>query len=186
MAIRAPGVTHAISDTGPLISIFQSDSFDLVTSLLPVIHLPSACVDELIRHGWHEWLESGDSRIEVHNLSEIEQQIAWTIARSIALHPASQDVAAANHLGEAQSMVLASRPEFVNDVLLLDELAARAVAEEIGLTLAGFAGILLVAVQERLLTADELRERLETCRRQGTHYSKTFIEQVYKMARRES
>jgi len=88
-----------------------------------------------------------------------------------------------NHVGEAQAMVLAARPEFANDVLLLDELAARAVAEEFGLTLSGFAGVLLVAVQEGWLTADELKKRLETCRRQGTHYSEAFIEQVYLAAR---
>lgn len=80
-------------------------------------------------------------------------------------------------------MALAIHPEFVNDVILLDELAARAVADEMGLTLSGFAGVLLVAVQEGLLTADELKERLETCRRQGTHYSVLFIEQVYLAAK---
>ena len=54
MTIRQPGVTHAISDTGPLISIFQSNSLDLVTTLLPAIHIPIACEEELIRHGWGE------------------------------------------------------------------------------------------------------------------------------------
>ena len=70
-------------------------------------------------------------------------------------------------------------------MLLLDELAARAVAEEIGLTLSGFAGVLLVAVQEGVLTADELKERLATCQRQGTHYSAAFIEKVYLAAKGE-
>lgn len=179
MAIREPGVTHAISDTGPLISIFQSDSLDLIITLLPVIHISPACVDELIRHGWKESLQSAASHVESHFLTQDEEETAWTIARQIASHPLSRDALPANHLGEAQAIAMAARPEFVNDVLLLDELAARAVAEEIGLTLSGFAGVLLAAVQEELLTADELKERLETCRRQGTHYSEAFIEQVY-------
>jgi predicted nucleic acid-binding protein len=46
-------------------------------------------------------------------------------------------------------------------VLLLDELAARVMAEETGLKPLGFTDVLLVAVQEELLTADELEERLE-------------------------
>ena len=183
MAIREPGTTHAISDTGPLISVFQSDSLDLVTALLPVIHIPSACVDELVRHGWGKLLRSASSRIKTHHLAEEEKDTAWTIAQAIALHPLSRDPVIDNHLGEAQAMALAIRPEFVNDVILLDELAARAVADEMGLTLSGFAGVLLVAVQEGLLTADELKERLETCRRQGTHYSVLFIEQVYLAAK---
>ena len=183
MAIREPGMTHAISDTGPLISVFQSDSLDLVTTLLPVIHIPSACVDELVRHGWGKSLRSAGPQIKTHYLTRAEKEMAWTIAQAIALHPLSRDPVPDNHLGEAQAMVLIARPEFVNDVLLLDELAARAVAEEIGLTLSGFAGVLLVAVQEGLLTADELKERLETCRRQGTHYSEAFVRQVYLAAK---
>jgi predicted nucleic acid-binding protein len=183
MAIREQGVTYAISDTGPLISIFQSDSLDLVTTLLPVIHISPKCVEELAQHGWGKSLQSAGSRIESHFLTQAEEEMAWTIARQTAFHPLSRDPVADNHLGEAQAMALAARPEFVNDVLLLDELAARAVAEEMGLTLSGFAGVLLVAVQEGLLTADELKKRLDTCRQQGTHYSEAFIEQVYLAAK---
>jgi len=183
MAIREPGATHAISDTGPLISVFQSDSLELVTTLLPVIHIPLACEDELITHGWEEALQSAGSRIEHHVLIQAEEEMAEAIARQIASHPLSRDPVPDNHLGEAQAMVLAARPEFINDVLLLDELAARAVAEDLGLTLSGFAGVLLVAVQEGLLTADELKRRLEICRQQGTHYSEALIEQVYLVAK---
>jgi predicted nucleic acid-binding protein len=110
--------------------------------------------------------------------------MAQTIARQIAFHPLSRDPLAENHLGEAQAMALAARPEFVNDVLLLDELAARKVAQEMGLILSGFAGVLLVAVQEGLLAANELKEWLDVCRQQGTHYSEAFIEQVYLAAKR--
>lgn len=183
MAIKESGVTHAISDTGPLISVFQSDSLELVTTLLPRIHIPRACVDELIRHGWSESFRSAASWIETHTLTETEAEMAQMIARQIAFHPLSRDPVPDNHLGEAEAMVLAARPEFANDVLLLDELAARAVAEELGLTLSGFAGVLLVAVQEGLLTAEELKKRLETCQRQGTRYSDAFIEQIYLAAK---
>ena len=43
----------------------------------------------------------------------------------------------------------------------MDELAARAGAREMGLTLSGFAGVLLVVVQEELLTAGEKMDILE-------------------------
>jgi len=183
MSIRKPGVTHAISDTGPLISIFQSDSLQVVTSLLARIHIPAACVDELIRHGWEASLRSAGSGIESHFLTQAEEEVAWAIAGQIASHPLSRNSVPDRHLGEAQAMVLAARPEYVNDVLLLDELAARAVAEEIGLPLSGFAGVLLVAVQEGLLTADGLRDRLKICQSQGTRYSEAFIERIYLAAK---
>lgn len=41
-------------------------------------------------------------------------------------------------------MALVQRPEFGGGVLLLDELAARAVATELNLTMSGFAGVLLL------------------------------------------
>ena len=183
MAIREPGSTQAISDTGPLISIFQSNSLDVVTTLLPVIHIPQACADELAKHGWKEALQLSNSRIQIHALSDKEKEAAWSIAQRIAAHAMSGDPEPAHHLGEAQAIVLATRPEYASDVLLIDELAARAVAQDIGLALSGFPGVLLVAAQEGLLSAEEVKERLETCRRQGTHYSKALIKQVYSAAK---
>jgi len=46
-----------------------------------------------------------------------QKEMARTIARQIAFHPLSRDPVVDNHLGEAQAMALATRPEFVNDVL---------------------------------------------------------------------
>lgn len=89
---------------------------------------------------------------------------------------------AAHHLGEAQAIVLARRAAYRNDLLLLDELAARAVAQHQGVKLSGFPGVLLLAVQGGLISADELKARLERCRAQGTHYGVRFIHQVYELA----
>jgi len=89
-----------------------------------------------------------------------------------------------HHLGEAQAIVLALRPEHQNDLLLLDELAARAIAKKSRAKISGFPGVLLLAVQGGLIPAEELQARLEDCRRKGTHYGKPFISQVYEMAKR--
>ncbi len=88
-----------------------------------------------------------------------------------------------NHLGEAQAIVLALRTEYHNDLLLLDELVARAVAKQLNIKLSGFPGVLLLAVQAGLISAEDLKARLEKCRREGTHYGTTFIQQVYRMAK---
>ncbi|MBI3795688.1 MAG: hypothetical protein HY268_01800 [Deltaproteobacteria bacterium] len=65
----------------------------------------------------------------------------------------------------------------------MDELAARAIAKRLGVKLSGFPGVLLLAVQGDLITAEELKIRLEKCRAQGTHYGVPFIKQVYEMAK---
>ncbi len=106
----------AISNTGPLISILQSDSMDLAVTL-------------------------------------------------------------------AEVMVLAGRPEYSGCIMLLDERAARAVAAELDLKVSGFAGILLLAASEKLLTADEVKNKLKQCQQLGTHYGDVFIQQVYQAAK---
>lgn len=179
---RLRGETYAISNTGPPISAFQSNSFSLLTQIFIKIQVPTACVTELIRHGWGDEMKSASSRLIITELTSIEERRAFSIAEQIAKHPDTNDSIAENHFGEAQAIVLALRPEHQSDLLLLDELAARAIAKRIGLKLSGFPGALLSAVKFDLISAEELKTRLELCRQQGTHYGVNFIEQVYEFA----
>ena len=180
---RVAGATYAIGDTGPLISAFQSESVKLLTHIFPTILVSTTCVTELKHHGWTEELESAGSRIIPVSLTADEQQQALTFAKRIAQHPATHTLIAEEHLGEAEAIVLALRTEHQNDVLLVDELAARAVAKQAGVKLSGFAGVLLLAAQTKLISAEDLKTRLEMCREQGTHYGVSFIENIYNMAK---
>ena len=107
-----------------------------------------------------------------------------TFADQIAWHPDTHEQRSESHIGEAQAIVLALRPEHKDDLLLLDELAARAVvAGQTDLKLSGFPGVLLLATQTGFISAEDMKARMETCREKGTHYGKGFIRQVYKMAK---
>lgn len=175
--------TYAVCNTGPLISAFQSNSFPLLGQIFTEIYVSSVCRSELIRHGWEVEVEAATPPLVIVTLTSAEEQRAYTIAEQIAQHPQNNDPVVENHLGEAQAVTLALRPERQGDVLLLDELAARAVAKQLGVRLSGFPGVLLLAVQAGLITAEELKSRLERCRQQGTHYGVSFIQQVFEMAR---
>lgn len=175
--------TYAVCNTGPLISAFQSVSFSLFAQIFTGIYLSSVCVSELIRHGWEAEVRVATPPLVVVSLTVDEEQQAYTIAEQIAQHPHNNDPIIENHLGEAQAIRLALRPEHQENVLLLDELAARAVAKQLGIRLSGFPGVLLLAVQAGLITADELKSCLQRCRQQGTHYGVPFIQQVFEMAR---
>jgi predicted nucleic acid-binding protein len=118
-----------------------------------------------------------------HALTELEAEEAQAITRRVAQHALSRDPEPEHHIGEAEVIVLARRPEFIDSVLLLDERAARAIAEEENLTISGFAGVLLLAVEERYLTAEEVKAILERCRAQGTHYSAAFVERMVQAAK---
>jgi len=173
----------AVSDTGPLISIFQSDSLELVATLFGQIHISETCEVELVNHGWAGAITRAGVTIISHKLTGSEAAQAGDIARRIAAHPSSKNPEPDVHRGEAEVMVLVQRPEFADSVLLLDELTARAVAMELNLWVSGFAGVLLLAVDEALLTADDVKQRLKRCQQQGTHYSSAFIERIYQAAK---
>lgn len=181
---RPLGLTYAVSDTGPLISAFQSGSFALLADLFAEVHTPTACVDELEQHGWADEMRAAAPTLVHMALTEDEQKRAEAFARQIAERPESSVRVSVEHQGEAQAIVLALRPAYRQGVLLVDERAARSVALASGLTISGFPGVLLLAAQVGLLTPEDVRARLETCRRQGTHYGVRFIEQVYQLARR--
>ena len=81
-------------------------------------------------------------------------------------------VAILKHSGPLQN------PELMIDQILLDEKAARSVAKALGLSLTGFPGIVGRAGQDGLLTAEEIRQVLGNCQRQGTRYSDALIDTV--------
>ena len=172
----------AISDTGPLMSMMQSDCFELVVALLGAVRTTPACVAELSAHGWSEAVAQASEGLIQEILTAVELERAAEFARQIAAQPATQNRDPDHHRGEAEVMALAQRADFQGAVLLVDERAAFTAARQAGIKVSGFAGVLLVAVEEGLLTANEVRARLERCRAYGTRYTPRLIEQVYRMA----
>jgi predicted nucleic acid-binding protein len=183
VASHLPGLTCAISDTGPLISVFQSDSLSILTQIFGQIYVPGGCAEELEEHGWQLELQDAVPFLTIVELDASERERAFTFAGQIAHHPAAKNADPQHHLGEAQGIVLVLRPEHRDDLLLLDERVAREIAKQAGVRLSGFPGALLLAAQVGLISPDELRERLETCCEKGTHYSSVLISQVCEMAK---
>jgi predicted nucleic acid-binding protein len=181
---KIPGATYAITNTGPLISAFQSDSFKLITKIFPTVFISTVCMAELEAHGWKDEIRAASPQLFAMELTVQEKERALSFARQISQHPDTNDPVIENHLGESQAMVLALRPGHRNDLLLLDELAARSIAKQSGIKLSGFPGVLLLATQVGLISAEDLKKRLELCRTKGTHYGVKFIKQVYEMAKR--
>jgi len=77
--MRLPGMTSAVSDTGPLISAFQSDSLALLTQILAEIHVPTGCVVELTHHGWEEEVRGASPRLVVVELTPAEENRAESL-----------------------------------------------------------------------------------------------------------
>src|SRR5713101_3722174 len=172
----------AVSNTGPLISALQCGRTDLLKRYFSVTYITASELTELEKHGWtddiHELINEGFVSV-VEELTEREKELAEGVAKRIAADPASHDPDWQNHLPEAEAIMLTQqRTHLMVGQILLDERAARKVAQELGLPLTGFPGVLGRAGLDGLLTQDEIRQLLQTCRRQGTHYSDELIETV--------
>jgi len=80
---RLPGVTCAVSNTGPLISTFQSNSFSLLTNLFAEIHIPAACAAELEKHGYEADVQAASPQLVVKDLTSREEGRALIIAEQM-------------------------------------------------------------------------------------------------------
>jgi predicted nucleic acid-binding protein len=150
-----------VSDTGSLISAFQSGSFPLLHALIGDVVVPKAVADEIAQHGWSDELAAVGEKIRIVELAPDEQSKVTEIAAAIGTSDALE-----------QSC----------ELILIDELAARNCAKTMGLRIIGFPGILLMATRSKVINPDDLKSRLESCRDQGTYYGPQLIEDVYQMA----
>jgi predicted nucleic acid-binding protein len=173
--------TKAVSNTGPMISAFQCAKVDLLKRYFDAIYIVSSQLNEFERHGAGEQIQKLIREgfiIVASDLTSIEQARAEEIARRIAESPSASVSDYQHHLPEAETMVLMQRRELNCQWILLDEKAAREVAEEIGLNIIGFPGVLGRAGLDGLLSKDEIRRLLTLCQQQGTRYSNALIEHV--------
>lgn len=62
---------------------------------------------------------------------------------------------------------------------MIDELAAREVAQKNEIPVIGFPGILVRACKRNIISAEDVKNLLIECQQQGTHYSNQLIEKIY-------
>lgn len=169
-----------VSNTGPLLSAFQCNRVDLLSRYFARIYVPKSEVKEFERHSAGDRLQKliEDGLVVVEHLSAAEAASAEQIAQRIAACSLSKVNDYHHHIPEAEAMMLAQREALGVSRILLEERAARQVAQQLGLPLTGFVGVLLLACDEGLLTPAEMRALLETCRQQGTRYSDELIDGV--------
>jgi predicted nucleic acid-binding protein len=172
----------AVSNTGPLISALQSDCMHILLQFYDQIHIPFDEISEFQKHGaGHEisdLLETGF--LVVHrDFTPLETDIAMAIAAEIANHKATKDKNADHHLPESFAIVLMLRNTTNAQELLIDELAARDVANLRKVPIIGFPGILVRACRQLIIEPVDVLKALEECQRQGTHYSPKLINEIY-------
>ena len=156
----------AVSNTGPLISALQCGKIDLLKHYFSVIYITSSELAELEKHGWANEIRGliNEGFVSVvEELTDREKELAEDVARRIAADPTSHDPDWRNHLPEAEAIILVQQwTHLMIGQILLDEKAARTVAQELGLPMTGFPGVLGRAGVDGLVTQDDIRQLLHT------------------------
>ncbi len=181
--IRRLAAVVAVSNTGPIVSAFQCGAVDLLREYFRVLFLPPATVAEYAGHGLTEeidaLIESGFA--EVTEISPAERRQASELASELA-SLSKQRKEPLLHMGEAEALALMEGKRTGAHVVFVDEPPARRLARDRNLPVIGFPGVLIDLAGEGLLSADEVRERLRTCREQGTFYGLDLIEEAYRLS----
>ncbi len=146
-----------ISDTTPLISLLKIGRVDLLKRLFGEVLIPQAVFDELTVNERYQ-LEAEQIRnrqfITVKSVRNLES--ANILKRATGLDQ-----------GESEAIILAD--ELHADLLLMDEAKGRAVSSQMSINIMGTIGVLMVAYEERELSADEVRACIEGLQNAGRH-----------------
>jgi predicted nucleic acid-binding protein len=123
-------VTGVVADASPLIAFQQIGQLPLLQALFTSLIVPPAVAREIAR--------------------SVSPQ-PWIIERHLTRPPVPEVLHASLGAGESEAISLAL--ELRADRLVVDEKAARHLAQGLGLTVIGTLGVLLAAKRRRLITA---------------------------------
>lgn len=164
-------------------SVFQSESEELLVAFAELIYVPAGALLEYERHGARDLLRALETRgvVEVIALDVAEIRRAAEIAAELVVRSPGR-TEPAQHMGEAEAIALFEARRLPAELVLIDEAPARRLAVERGVPVAGFPGLLARLARSGRIGVDELRERLLVCQRLGTHYSADLIEAACRLA----
>lgn len=138
-----------ISDTTPILSLLKAGRLELLEMLYQTVIVPKAVFDELTDNAVYK-----DEREEIINCSfllveKVSNKDSVDILRSVTGLDA----------GESEALVLYREKKA--DVLLIDEHKGRGVAKKMSVEHIGTVGILMLAFDEGIITAEETKGILE-------------------------
>lgn len=141
-----------VSNASPLINLARIQRFDLLKQFYGRVTIPTAVYDEVVIHG-----RERDGSRDVRNA-------AWILRAAPTDELAVSALAAQLDRGEASAIILAR--ELDAELLLIDEIRGRRVAERLGVKITGTLGILARAKREGLIP--NVRDEIARLQSQGT------------------
>jgi predicted nucleic acid-binding protein len=139
---------------------------DLVYHLFGEIQIPEAVFNELI----------SNSRFKLESI-QIQKSSFVKVSRVIDIK--AVDALRTNtglDVGESEAIVLSN--SIGADILLMDEVKGRQVAQQMGINIMGTVGLLMVAYGEQILSKEEIMKCIEVLRSSGRHISEKLYKQL--------
>lgn len=158
-----------VSDTTPLVTLMKADRLGILHSLFGEVLIPEAVFSELTAN--ETFKEEADlirksSYITVVKVQD-ESKVSF-LQRATGLD-----------LGESEAIIYAD--EAKADLLLMDEMAGRRVAQNMKLPITGSTGVLIRAYQAGVITAVEADDAFEKLRGSNRHISEKLIQKALDM-----
>ncbi len=155
-----------VADTTPLISLLKINRLYLLEKLYGSVFIPRAVFSELTSN---EKYQSEAETISKSNFIEC-RDVSNTQALAILQAVTALD------LGESEAIILTR--ELKADVLLIDEVKGRKVAQQLNIPLSGALGVLIDSFDTGLLTKNEISECLDALQQAGRRISGHLINKV--------
>ena len=147
-----------VSDTSPVISLVSIDRLDILEKLFKKIIIPRAV--------WNEFT-AFENEVETDKLKRFFSERVADISQTNNLLPIMD-------LGESEAIILYN--EIKADFLIIDDLKARQIAEELGVNCVGTLGILFKAKEKGLIK--ELRTLFIKLIENNRYYSKIILNKL--------
>jgi predicted nucleic acid-binding protein len=158
-------VNPVVSNASPLINLARVQRFDLLKHFYGRVTIPTAVYDEVVIRG-----QERDGSRDLRNA-------AWITGATPKDDLAVSALAAQLDRGEASAIILAR--ELDAELLLIDEIRGRRVAETLGVKITGTPGILARAKREGLIP--NLRDEIARLQSQGTWIHPKLVQDILEL-----
>ena len=161
-----------VSDTTPLITLMKAEKLDILHDMFGEVLIPEAVFSEVTGNetfkGEADYFRKKDY-IKVVTVQE-KSQVAF-LQRATGLDR-----------GESEAIIYADVAKA--DLLLMDEIAGRRVAQNMNLPITGSVGILIQAFQSGMITLQEADEAFEKIKSAKRHISEKLISKALEIIHR--
>lgn len=155
-----------VADTSPLISLMKCDCLEVLQELFGEVQVPEAVYTELTSNP-----QFAKEATIIEN-SNFIHRVNIEDRKSVSLFKRATGL----DIGESEALILSDNIHA--DFLLMDEAKGRKIAVQMGIRIMGTIGILLLAYDSGILSAEDIKAAIGLLRSTSRHISEKLFEQL--------